>query len=348
MPKLIPRTPAAASAWSVVAGDGSSYYSFPAAVLSPDGETIVCAYKHGDHNTYPPQDIVIRQRALSPLNAAWSPEVTIFSHDSGTSRSPADPVLLYTSTGRLLCFTTYVNHGGSYYRRGHLSYSDDGSTWTNVGAITNKFSAWNSPASAIEVDGTIYLVVYGQNSGDVGGYRIGLLSSVDGGITWSASIEVASGIAPAYSYEEPGIVRLDDGAFGMFVRTDEHAQIMFISADTITGTWRKPITIARGYGRCYSAQFSGNKFLLCQRWPANELGGQAIVFYTVVVDPATRLPSVSRPAFLHPTCTPTGTRRQMYGAFAVKDANTAVAIVGSDDGDYVGESTIEQIEVSIA
>lgn len=348
MPKLIPRTPAAASAWSVVAGDGSSYYAFPTAVLSPDGETIVLAYKHGDHNTYPPQDIVIRHRALSPLSSVWSPEVTIFSHDSGTSRSPADPVLFYTSTGRLLCFSAYVNHGGSFYRRVHLSYSDDGSTWTNVGAITNKFSSWNSPASAIEVDGTIYLVVYGINSGDVGGYRVGLLASTDNGSTWSASNEIANGLAAAFSFEEPGVFRLDDGSFALFIRTDERSQIMLITADTITGTWSKPITIARGYSRAYAAQFSGNKFLLCQRWPANALGGQAIAFYTVVIDPTTKLASVSRPAFLHPTCTPTGTRRQMYGAFAVKDATTAVAIVGSDDGDYVGESTIEQIEVSIA
>lgn len=310
---LVLRTPQLASEIRTVRDDvdGSVYCAFPSAVLRD--EMLVLAYKRGNHNHLPPQSVRVATRPVEFLST-WSDDVEVMAYDVVLDRSPADPDICLTSTGRLLLTTTYVNNGGAAYRKPHLSRSDDGgATWTAHAEILARFGAWDSPCQAIEIDGRIWLAHYGGEAGDVGFYRVGLTYSDDDGVTWSLGPEIASGAVTGLPFEEPGLGVLPDGSVLCLMRTDTEAQIFASRAAAPAGPWSLPTTVGRGYGKAAFGVDASGPLLLIQRWPANADGGQGAAFYALEVG-ADGVVRGSMPAFLDPDCSRNGLAAQMYGA----------------------------------
>lgn len=347
MSKLLLRSPSLASAIRQVSGDGVHYHAFPSIRLSPDGSHLYCVYKVGTHTQSPPQDVYFIKRAIA-FDSAWSTPVKVMEYDAVNGRAPTDPDLLVTSTGRIIVTTTFQNDGGSAYRKPHLVYSDDGGTnWTTVGEITSKFSGFDSPCKAVEIDGTIYLAHYGQEPGD-SGYRIGLTKSANDGTAWSAGSLLFNGNSFASrQFEEPGIRVLPGGSVAVAMRVDFHWQTVLSVADSIGGTWRVPFGFAAGCGKADFGVFPGGEMLFCQRHPINGVGGQAVVFYTAKIG-SDGVIAVSKAAYLDPLAQLGTTRRQMYGGVEVLSATKAIAVWATDDGTNAGEATIYEAEVSIA
>lgn len=340
--------PTLASAIRTVVGDGVNYHAFPSIRLSPDGQTVYCAYKAGTHNPYPPQAIKFISRSVA-FGSSWSSPVTVMSYDNVLDRTPTGPDLFVTSTGRIVLTTTVVNNGGSYYRRPHLAYSDDGGvTWTVVGEILSRYDYWDTPCKAVEIGGTIYLTHYGGMETDLGStYRAGLTASSDNATTWELSDEIANGANYGLQFEEPGIYKLpSSGRIVVLLRTDQRSQILMADTASVGGAWHAPTVVGRGYACASAAVFSDDTMLLCQRWPANDLGGQGAAFYCLRRE-TSGIVRASPPAFLDPLCPRTGTRRQMYGEGVALNSTTALYVWAHDDGTYVGESTIYEAEVSI-
>lgn len=344
---LVLRAPRLASTIRSVRDDGggSVYCAFPSAVLRAGA--IVLAYKRGNHNHLPPQSIRIASRAEA-FEAVWSTDLEVMAYDVGADRSPADPDLFLTSTGRLLLTTTYVNNGGAYYRQPHLSISDDGgATWTAHEAILSRFAEWDSPCRAVEIAGRIWLAHYGGEVGDVGFYRVGLTYSDDDGETWSAGPEIASGAATGMPFEEPGLAVLPDGRVLCVMRTDTRAQIFISYAADPAESWSLPTTVGRGYGKAVVSVDSSGAMCLIQRWPANVDGGQGVAFYSLELgdDGVVR---GSMPAFLDPDCPRDGTRSQMYGTLVSTGAGRLLALWSTAGGNhYTQGATIYEAEVAI-
>lgn len=324
---------------------GSVYCAFPS-VANRSGKVLL-AYKRGNHNHLPPQSIRFTSRDEA-FGSSWASDLEVMAYDAINDRSPADPDLFVTSSGRYLLTTTYVNNGGVYYRQPHASISDDaGNTWGAHSAILSRFAAWDSPCRAVEIDGRIWLAHYGGEPGDVGFYRVGLTYSDDDGSTWTAGPQIASGALTGMQFEEPGLGALPDGRVVCAMRTDSRSQVFVSFADNPSGAWSLPTTVARGYGKAAFSVNASGTMLLIQRWPENDSGGQGVAFYVLEIG-ADNVVRGSRPAFLDPLCPRTGTRSQMYGTSTILANGTIVAVWSSAGGNHYTEgATIYEAEIAV-
>lgn len=338
--------PRLASSIRTVRGGDASYWAFPS--LAHMGTQLGLVFKKGNHNHLPPQAIRFTSRPL-PFVSAWSADVEVMSYDSDLHRSPADPDLVVAPNGDLIVTTTFVNDGGSAYRRPHLARSTDGGvTWSAHAEILSRFGAWDTPCGACVVGSRLWLAHYGGEEGDSTGYRAGLTYSDDSGVTWSLGAEVANGGSTGLEFEEPGIGVLPDGRIVMALRTDGRAQIFLTHATTPGGTWRLPTAVARGYGKAAFAVMPDGTMLFCQRAPANGSGGQPAAFYTLRLS-SSGIVRGSRTAYLDPSCDQETDRAHMYGDAEPLDESTAVVVwAGARGNHYTGGADILEAEVSIA
>lgn len=337
-------TPRLVSEIRTVRGGDSNYWAFPS--LAHMGTRLGLVFKLGDHNHLPPQAIRFTSRPLV-FGSAWAADVDVMTYDAELDRSPADPDLAVAPNGDLLVTTTYVNNGGSAYRRPHLARSTDGGvTWSAHAEILSRFGAWDTPCGACVVGSRLWLAHYGGEEGDSTGYRSGLTYSDDSGTSWSLGPEIANGGATGLEFEEPGIGLLPDGRVVAALRTDNRAQIFLTHADAPGGSWRLPTVAARGYGKAVFGVMPDGTLLFCQRAPANGAGGQPAAFYTLKLD-ASGTVRGSRTAYLDPDCGPGTELAQMYGRAVALDATTAVVVWAvARGGHYVDGCNIFEAEIS--
>jgi hypothetical protein len=144
--------------------------------------------------------------------ATWEPARTIF--DAGSNNRVADPVIAVLPDGTLTCVFVYLpfsNGNGSGQKNGILSVirsTDSGQTWsamvqgptvpvfqitdpeTGVPIVNNASNALVSPVAADRSNGNLY-VTFEDNQLSGGQYSsIAFTMSSDGGLTWSAPIQV--------------------------------------------------------------------------------------------------------------------------------------------------------------
>ncbi|KAJ2898551.1 hypothetical protein MKZ38_003842 [Zalerion maritima] len=186
------------SAADITSSAGGTY---PRALLLPDGAAILAAYARAS-----PSDALDQQIALArstDSGSTWTDVGTASTREKATSDLD-NPFLLRLSSGRLLL--AFRNHdkspdGGGYaWYRITICYSDDsGESWSFLSTPAELAAAadggavglWE-PFLRLASDGTTVQLYYSKENGASDQDSI-LVTSADGGSTWSSERTISGG-----------------------------------------------------------------------------------------------------------------------------------------------------------
>ena len=131
------------------------------------------------------------------------PATTVFSAGLANVSCFRIPSIVRTPAGALVAFAE-ARHGscgdGNVYEIAYRRSTDDGATWSDVGfAVGNSSFRVGNPTAVATVAGDIVLVYVTHNHGKTGdpGSGTGIVTSADGGLTWSAPRDISAGFGVA-------------------------------------------------------------------------------------------------------------------------------------------------------
>lgn len=244
---------------SVIYQDEQFYSAFPSIVRRPDGELIVAFRRaperrllgeKGTSHTDPNSHLVLVRSRDGGQTWSKSPEL-IYAHPFGGSQ---DPCLVQLRDGALVCssygwslvnpayamgLTNAARHGSYVFMGGYLLRSRDGGrSWpetiipphlpgdTTVDYRGQPTAAFNRGAMCQGKDGRLYWVVVGNTSATPRKSETHLLSSADGGRTWSYACPVAADTE--VTFNETSLYQTPKGDLVAFMRTanfDDHTVV---------------------------------------------------------------------------------------------------------------------------
>ena len=131
------------------------------------------------------------------------PATTVFSAGLANISCFRIPSIVRTPASALVAFAE-ARHGscgdGNVYEIAYRRSTDGGATWSDVGfAVGNSSFRVGNPTAVATVAGDIVLVYVTHNHGKTGdpGSGTGIVTSADGGLTWSAPRDVSTGFGVA-------------------------------------------------------------------------------------------------------------------------------------------------------
>lgn len=228
----------------------SKFYRIPAIVTLPDGTLIAVADRRINTLSDLPGDIDVVCRRSTDGGHTWSPYIMVAPHDS--IGGYGDPALVYDrNTGHLLAISLH-GQGLWQQRPGRIALSrsiDGGHTWLPPIEISNQFmvandsinadsplikcnGAFASSGRALQLDnGRLMFVLVTRIAGQ-DGFPCYAIYSDDGGHTWKASDNPATG-----NGDESKVAQLPDGSLMMSIRNRFSGPRLFSVSTDRGQTW---------------------------------------------------------------------------------------------------------------
>lgn len=246
--------------------DDGNNNSFPSLARLADG-TLFLVYRVG--TTHSTSKGVIVKRTSTDGGATWSAASTIITDATYDVRDPGVTLL---SSGRLIIAYKMTNHTipASIADGARVIYSDDdGVTWSAEITINSALTSYSGcSARIVEKNGTLYLPIFGKNTGDT--YEsVSVFTSTDDGETWGGEVTVANGETDSKNYQEPNILALSNGQLLCLLRSDSSpasANRIRSSVSNDSGlSWEATTELFAGYGRPSCAQLSNGMIIVIYR-----------------------------------------------------------------------------------
>lgn len=219
---------------TVVDREAGQYLGHPTTVLLEDGKTIIAVYPKG-HG----RGAIVMKRS-SDGGRTWSARLSVPENWSTSKETPTiHRVIDQAGKKRLIVFS------GLYPIRMAVS-EDDGATWTPLRPV-GEFGGIVAMSAVVEHAPGVYGAYFHDDGrflreGGAGERRFRVYRTVsrDGGLTWSAPVELLS--HPQAHLCEPGIVRSPDGKrLAMLLRENSRKYNSFNSfSDDEGASWSEP------------------------------------------------------------------------------------------------------------
>lgn len=224
---------------TLVADDGGgATLSFPGLCVADNGDFVV-AYRHGASHTS--SDGVVKVIISSDQGATWSAATTVLTSGSWDYR---DSSLTCLRDGTIILSQSRRTSAPAASTSGcvFLISTDHGQTWGSPIVVATSFTGWVYGGAPIveQPDGTLLTTIYGADSGDPR-TSVRLLTSTDGGASWSNGATVADGPTDGLDYNESGIVRAPEGLVCLIRRANNDFRRTVSTDDG--ATWSTPATV---------------------------------------------------------------------------------------------------------
>lgn len=246
----------------------SSYNAWPVVVKLATGELFLAYVKASTHNEDNTGNVVAK--ISTDDGATWGSEFTIA--DDATNGA-INPVLLVTSTGRLILSYNLFSYPTTPTDAVRVRYSDDpeagsGATWSSPYTVNSAFTGEcsNGTGNMVQLaDDTILLPIYGlQSGGTYASSRV--FFSTDDGATFGSETVMADGPGDSRQYYEPTIVLLEDGTLLGIYRTSAGTGTHYQNTSTDDGaTWSATSAEFAGFGAPRGIQGTSGTIIVATR-----------------------------------------------------------------------------------
>lgn len=231
----------------VLSGDGNKRPYFPDITRLANGELLIFYYWNCCHVPAAAEQEkgIIRMVRSIDEGETWSEPATVVDWRL-RGLEARDPNILELSDGALLLtFFTFSYTREKDYLQHRQTYAmrsiDGGRTWSEPAMITGR-NVWNARqgTAAVLENGEIMIALYGSHDyrTALNSWRISVIRSRDGGMTWGDETEIAVS-SEGEEYNETALIHASGGTIYALAR---EPGTMFRSTDA-GRTWEKQFTI---------------------------------------------------------------------------------------------------------
>jgi hypothetical protein len=261
--KTLNRGAVAGTSLTTIAVTTDGFYdAFPGLVKW--GGNFVVVYRKGMRHAGVKGTIV--KKVSSDGGMTWSAESTVYSDAVYDVR---DPQIIKRSNGDLLVIFIKQDpgppiatlHDGEFV----MKSTDGGETWGTPVQVDSAFTGFSASSGPIVElgNGDLLISLFGKNVGDAF-WSASVVKSTDGGATWGSEVIIGNGVTDLRDYQEPNLLKLQNGNILCMIRTQ--GGVFYQSTSTDSGaTWPSVTSAFTASGAPRMAQFTSGRIVIFYR-----------------------------------------------------------------------------------